>query len=255
MRCCVPCPLAVLAGPDSVSSSDRSRLSVDVVRVALFVALAAGNSTRRDSSRADGWFAQSPGYSLNLMGGASLFCLSIALLYAVYYPLWHLLPDWFRWWYTQDSAVIYSAQGHSNYLADSINLLILVLVGPLVEELFFRCLLLPSWVARWGVRTGVILSSLAFAGIHGDIVGAFIFAIAVSLAFLRTRKFWLVFIIHATHNALVWLFALGEMSLGYGSDAATPDFLLLGVASFLVGLSLLYVAVRRAPQSEPSGPE
>jgi uncharacterized protein len=41
-----------------------------------------------------------------------------------------------------------------------------VIGAPLVEELFFRGLLLPVVAKRWGATAGVIISSLAFGAMH-----------------------------------------------------------------------------------------
>ncbi len=41
-----------------------------------------------------------------------------------------------------------------------------VLLGPLAEELFFRGLLQPRFVARWGSWAGILVASLLFALVH-----------------------------------------------------------------------------------------
>ena len=42
----------------------------------------------------------------------------------------------------------------------------MVVVAPVVEELFFRGLLLRSMVQRWGTRVGVVGSSVIFGATH-----------------------------------------------------------------------------------------
>lgn len=43
---------------------------------------------------------------------------------------------------------------------------LIVLAAPFFEEIFFRGVLLNSFVGKWGARLGIILSAIAFAAIH-----------------------------------------------------------------------------------------
>lgn len=86
-----------------------------------------------------------------------------------------------------------------------------------LEELLFRGVLLGRWARRWGARRAVLLTSLAFAVLHLDLVGAFVFGAAMAVLYLRTRSLWVPFACHAANNLAIALSDLG------GGGAATPD--------------------------------
>ena len=75
--------------------------------------------------------------------------------------------------------------------------------GPAIEETVFRGLLLHRWALKWGLKAGVLGSSLAFALIHPRPIGPFIFGLVMAVLYLRTRSLWVAIACHATYNALV----------------------------------------------------
>lgn len=82
--------------------------------------------------------------------------------------------------------------------------LVLMLVGaiaaPLVEEVLFRGLLMPRWAHRWGTTTGVVASSLLFAVLHEELLGAFVFGVAMCVLYLHTRRLWVPILAHLLNN-------------------------------------------------------
>jgi membrane protease YdiL (CAAX protease family) len=80
------------------------------------------------------------------------------------------------------------------------------LVGPFVEELFFRGLLYAWMRQRLGASVCIILTSLLFACLHGNIsaiqlTGGILFA---SIYEWR-RNIWAPFIVHASANIGIWV--------------------------------------------------
>jgi len=66
--------------------------------------------------------------------------------------------------------------------------LLLTFAAPVIEELFYRGLLLRAAERRWGTRTAVIVSSGVFAGSHFQLVQfPALFGFAVVLAVLTVR--------------------------------------------------------------------
>ncbi len=88
-----------------------------------------------------------------------------------------------------------------------------ILIAPIVEEVLFRGILLPLLTRTLGPHFALLLSSLAFAAIHAD-MGSFLalalFAIALSLAFARTRSLYVPIAMHMLFNGvnLLLLFTL-----------------------------------------------
>jgi membrane protease YdiL (CAAX protease family) len=95
---------------------------------------------------------------------------------------------------------------------------VFVLAGlaiPLVEELFFRGVLLGFLEVRLGTRQALLISSAVFAALHGLFASGPIFALALvmGLAMVRTRNLLVPFAIHALNNSVqVILLALSTPS-------------------------------------------
>jgi membrane protease YdiL (CAAX protease family) len=80
------------------------------------------------------------------------------------------------------------------------------LLGPFVEELFFRGLLYAWMRQRLGAYMCIILTSLLFAGLHGNIsviqlTGGILFA---SIYEWR-RNIWAPFVVHTLANIGIWV--------------------------------------------------
>jgi len=82
-----------------------------------------------------------------------------------------------------------------------------VVVAPVVEELFFRGFLFQALRNSWGTVLGVLGSAAIFSFIHfafDKFVPLFILGIALSLLFLKTRSLWPCIMLHAINNALAF---------------------------------------------------
>ena len=183
--------------------------------------------------------------------GVAVMGISVASLYAVFLPLSYARPDFVQWWLIEDPVVLIWTHGDHYPIANLLNFLFLILIGPFIEELFFRGLLLASWASRWGPTRAVIFSSLLFAVLHLEILGSFIFGVVVSLTFLKTGSLWLPFIIHVTNNALVWILGAGDLLILGESTWTLADFQdswWLGVTGLVAGLPLLRAVMSRVPR-------
>lgn len=87
-------------------------------------------------------------------------------------------------------------------------LVMLVLAGfiaPLGEELLFRGVIYTVFRERWGIWLGVLLSSLLFAIIHGDIavgITGFLLGIVAAIVFELSGSLWTAVLVHAINNSL-----------------------------------------------------
>ena len=112
-------------------------------------------------------------------------------------------PDWLR---PPDSA----GQLTEEFGANLVGLVVVVVVwGPVCEELFFRGFVLPGLVKRFGVPAAVVVSSGLFAAFHVDLgmlVPTFLLGAALAWIYLRTGSIWPGIMAHGIQNALaLWL--------------------------------------------------
>lgn len=91
-----------------------------------------------------------------------------------------------------------------------------------MEELLFRGVLLSRWERRWGVWGSALASSAAFALLHLDPVGAFVFGMAMCCLYLRTGSLLVPMLAHALNNTIVALSDLGEAAEPAASSAGAP---------------------------------
>ncbi|NEP87323.1 MAG: CPBP family intramembrane metalloprotease [Okeania sp. SIO2C2] len=77
--------------------------------------------------------------------------------------------------------------------------------APLIEEFFFRGVVLQKWVVKWGIKTGIIASSLFFALYHFryDIIPLFISGLIYSILYFKNNNLISPIISHFFYNTLV----------------------------------------------------
>jgi membrane protease YdiL (CAAX protease family) len=83
-----------------------------------------------------------------------------------------------------------------------------VVAAPVLEELFFRGLVLETLARRWRQWAAVLMSAAVFGVIHlipPQAVNAFVAAIVMGYLYLATRSLVPVIIIHAINNGLSYL--------------------------------------------------
>src|SRR5690606_99960 len=90
----------------------------------------------------------------------------------------------------------------SSMVSSLINIVVVVLLGPVLEEIMFRWLLIERWKAKYSITSAVTLSSLIFGILHADLVGAFIFGVVLCAIYLHTRSLWGPILVHVGNNAL-----------------------------------------------------
>jgi membrane protease YdiL (CAAX protease family) len=89
---------------------------------------------------------------------------------------------------------------------DAIIMLLLAgIVAPFGEELLFRGVFYSFLRERWGIWIGVIISSLLFGLMHGNLaVGltGFLLGVVAALVFEYSKSLWTAVIVHAINNSL-----------------------------------------------------
>ena len=189
-----------------------------------------------------------PGASLkpiHLLGLViTLFLFSWGMLYITYYPLSYVSPS------LVESLVLktdmLSSQSTLNNVLDTF---IIILIGPVVEEIFFRGILLNRWATKWGIRKAIVISSIAFAILHVDFIGAFVFSVVVSILYVKTRTLVVPIAVHIGNNAVVIGVTLAlDRSEGDSGGVSIEDFrsaLWIGITLLVITLPFLIVYLKR----------
>lgn len=78
-------------------------------------------------------------------------------------------------------------------------------IGPFLEEVLFRGLILRGFLARYNTKRAIVLSSLLFAVFHLNIyqlLPAFILGIFLSWVFIKLNSLWPCIFFHAFYNSI-----------------------------------------------------
>jgi membrane protease YdiL (CAAX protease family) len=125
----------------------------------------------------------------------------------------------------------------------SIYILFAIVSAPIIEEMLFRGILLGRWSAKWGMRKAVLISALAFSIPHFDKLGAFLFAVCMSILYLRTRTLLVPIAAHALNNTIAIVITIVETHNVEASTSGTIDRFLsiawVKGACFAIALSII----------------
>jgi len=112
------------------------------------------------------------------------------------------------------------------------------LITPIVEELIFRGVMLNRLSQRWGVKAGIVISSLLFALIHAEPFGKVFFAIFMCLLYLSTRNILFPIMVHSLNNLIGVIVLLTLPGNTTVIDGAVDETVLLWVGLFLIIITL-----------------
>ncbi len=144
-----------------------------------------------------------------------LVALSIVGNYLVYLPLSYLAPKFVDWCLFCRPPMIVSSADYADISANILSFFYIVLIAPVVEEFFFRGLLLTRWSIKWNVQRAMVASSLVFASLHPDnFVGAFLIGYVMSIFYIHTRSLFVPICVHMTNNGIAWILSGANMFLG-----------------------------------------
>lgn len=94
--------------------------------------------------------------------------------------------------------------------------LLVILVGPLAEELFFRGFIFPTITKRFGLALGAIGNSLVFALFHIDPVlflPTFVAGLILTFLYIKTHSLAGSFIAHGAQNCIAFIGAITASDL------------------------------------------
>ena len=110
-----------------------------------------------------------------------------------------------------------------------VRFLAVVIIGPLVEEICFRGIVLNRLLAWSKPSAAVIIQSISFGAVHGNLV-QFLFSICLGVAlgsmFVKFRKLWVCIVGHVVFNLLGFVFSI---LISMQADISVLLMLILGV--------------------------
>lgn len=152
-----------------------------------------------------------PGESLGLVGAAHARAVGLGLaLYLVFLPALlgaGLLSPWLveRAGGAPVGQRVLLEIGGLPGVELCLALFVAVALQPFLEEFLFRGFLQPLLVQNFRERGGIVLTSLIFGVIHGQVAFLPVFCLSLLLGaiYLRTRSLVAIVIVHGVHNGLV----------------------------------------------------
>jgi len=119
-------------------------------------------------------------------------------------PFWDLGKIW-NYFVHSERATDFKAFNGFN-VAYYYRLLLILIVSPFFEELFFRKFLLQKLLQKNNVTVSILVSSLCFSFIHIEtpfnLIPTFIFGIISGLIFIKTKRIGFVILAHFLYNLL-----------------------------------------------------
>lgn len=116
-----------------------------------------------------------------------------------------------------------------------------VFIGPVIEELIFRGIILNGLKVKYGNNLALLLSSVLFAIIHvqpAQIITAFFMGLVFGYIFIKTNNLGLVILLHSIANLTSIL--IGEFLTIYTSSDNLKSYMIYGEWTFLIiGISSL----------------
>jgi membrane protease YdiL (CAAX protease family) len=148
---------------------------------------------------------------------AFTFIFSYAAIYMVFYPLTYISEPFVIYWLIDLPPIIYFEDFRWElipgplqvpFAPNLLSFLSVCVIAPITEEVAIRGLLLHRWAAKWGIWPAVLATSGLFGIVHPDVLGAFVFGVAMSILYLKTQSLVLVIACHAANNIVCWIMEL-----------------------------------------------
>lgn len=151
-------------------------------------------------------------YGIMLVLSLLLFSLGISSF--IFYLLSLSYPGYVSQLLEASNNLLDNTQSAFPQLYQALMLFLLLIYAPVVEELVFRGFLLQRWGIKWGVRRGLIASSVLFGVLHiNNPIGLTLFGLVMGLLYLRSQSLWVPIVCHSLNN-------LGAVGIDWLSKAA-----------------------------------
>ena len=175
--------------------------------------------------------AQGEGKKVPLYIGMTLGAIQIgSLIFMLYYFLFQNL-------FHVEITVPGMTMSTENPVINVLSFLYVVVAGPLLEEIFFRGILMQK-IRKYGDMPAIFLTAILFALFHMNFVqlpGPLLFGIAIGMVFSKTNSIWLCWLIHAVNNLFAVIYDyLPEQAADVYDSVLTIVLIAVGVLCFLL---------------------
>ena len=141
--------------------------------------------------------------------GIPMIGISALGTYLLFWPLSYGAPRFVSWWLldksTPDLIWVPSLEA---ICVNSLVILQITLLVPIVEEIVFRGFILHRWCGLYGEKGGIVMSSVLFGILHPEILGTIVLAMIVSVLCLRTKSLVGPILVHIGNNFGIMLYIL-----------------------------------------------
>ena len=179
-----------------------------------------------------------------------LVILSIASVYLLFFPLSFLFPGLVKSWFIDFSPTLVWTSGDKYFLANLLNVLMIVGVAPIFEEFYVRGILLTRWTVKWGVMPAVIVTSMVFALPHIiNIIGMFCVGCVMAVFYIRTKSLFIPTSIHFVNNLVAWIIALIgtllDIPISYRTVTEFQESWWIGLLALIISVPCVFLFWRR----------
>lgn len=125
----------------------------------------------------------------------------------------------------------------------------IVIIAPVIEEMFFRGLLLRGYLKRYSTPAAILVTALLFGLMHVQylmIIWGFIFGLLLAWLYLLTRSLWPCIIVHSFSNltALIVFYGLYNPAISNGASMdkdVLAELILIAIGAIMctVGIGIL----------------
>jgi hypothetical protein len=122
-------------------------------------------------------------------------------------------------------------------LAGAGSLFFIIIISPVFEELMFRGIFLNKLETIVPTLFAVLISSLLFSALHtfGSIFSAFIFAVCISILYLKSENILVPIFAHFLNNLIgEGIFRLDSQAILFSNDSVIAVMSVLAVISFIL---------------------
>jgi len=176
-------------------------------------------------------------WSAWLVPVAIIFSLSAFIV--LFYLLSLSAPDFVKQ-FLRSVADSPSVDNSNSFASNLLVSIAFCLVAPVTEEFLFRGIILQRWATKWGIRAGLLSSSLFFGFLHPNPIGLTLLGIILGILYIKTRSLIVPIVFHALNNIL----AVSTQLLPRDSSSYKPEESLQSLISYWwIGLLLMAISL------------